>query len=110
MSNQSVNKVILLGNVGEDPELNVTSKNVSVTTISVATNESWRDATTGDWQTSTEWHRVIAWGKLAEIANTHAAKGKKVYVEGSNKTRKYTDNQGIERHITEVHATEFKIL
>ena len=98
----SLNKVILIGNLGQDPEITYMPNGGAVTRLSVATSESWRDKQTGDERQATEWHRVVIFGKLAEIAAEYLKQGSQVYLEGQNKTRKWTDQQGVERYTTEV--------
>lgn len=97
-----INKVILVGNLGQDVELKYTSDGKAVTTLSVATSESWNDKSTGEKVEKTEWHRVSLFGKLAEIAGQYLHKGSKVYVEGSLRTRKWQDKTGADRYTTEV--------
>ena len=97
----SVNKAILVGRLGRDPELRSTQGNTPVCNFSLATDETWKDQT-GQNQTKTEWHKVVVWGRQAEIANQYLSKGRLVYVEGRIQTRKYTDRDGAERYSTEV--------
>jgi single-strand DNA-binding protein len=104
-----VNKVILIGNLGRDPEVKFLEGNVAVAKFSVATNESYKDKK-GDWQTVTEWHDVVAWRSLAERAEKQLKKGSQVYVEGKLTHRKYQDKDGIDRYVTEVVANSFRIL
>jgi len=104
-----VNKVILIGNLGRDPEVRYLEGNVAVAKFSVATNESYKDKK-GDWQTVTEWHDVVAWRQLAERAEKQLKKGSQVYVEGKLTHRKYQDKDGIDRYVTEVVANSFRIL
>jgi single-strand DNA-binding protein len=99
-----VNKVILIGNIGRDPEVKYTQSNVAVASFSLATSESWKDKATGEWQEKTEWHKVVAWAGLAEQAGK-LAKGQQVYVEGSLETRKYTGKDGVEKQSTEIKAS-----
>ncbi len=99
----SVNKVILIGNLGADPEIRVTPAGNKVATLRIATNEFYRDAQ-GELQQVTEWHRVVCWNRLAEQCEQYLSKGRQVYIEGRIRTRKYTDNTGIDRYITEVIA------
>lgn len=106
----SVNRVILVGRLGNDPEVKYTASGSAVTNISVATSERWTDKATGQRQERTEWNRVVFFGKLAEIAGQYLKKGSQVYVEGSLRTNKYTDKQGIERYSTDIHATEMQML
>jgi single-strand DNA-binding protein len=105
-----VNKVIIIGNLGRDPEIKYTQSNVPVANFSVATTESWKDKSSGDWQEKTEWHRVVAWRHLAERAERFLKKGKQVYVEGRLETRKWTSQDGQERYTTEIIANQLMIL
>ncbi len=109
MASRSVNKVILIGNLGADPELRHTPGNVPVVNFTVATNESWvnRD---GAREERTEWHRVVAWRKLAEICNEYLRKGTQVYIEGRLQTRTWEDQGGQKRYMTEIVADEMVIL
>ena len=107
---RGINKVILVGNLGNDPETRYTPSGAAVTTISVATSESWTDKQSGQKQERTEWHRVKFFGRLAEIAGEYLRKGSQVYIEGSIRTDKYTDKQGIERYSTDVIANEMQML
>ncbi len=107
---RGINKVILVGNLGNDPDVKYTQGGAAVTTISVATSESWKDKQTGQMQDRTEWHRVKFFGKLAEIAGEYLRKGSQVYVEGSLRTDKYTDKNGIERYTTDIIANEMQML
>ncbi|MCI5158493.1 MAG: single-stranded DNA-binding protein [Candidatus Electrothrix sp. AUS1_2] len=104
-----INKVILIGNLGADPELKYTQSGVPVATLSVATNERWKDKD-GQQQEQTEWHRVIAWRQLAEICNQYLHKGSKVYVEGKLQTRKWQDPNGNDRYTTEIIARDIQFL
>ncbi len=99
----SVNKVILLGNLGRDPELKYTPSGAAVANFTIATNETWKDKD-GQKQEHTEWHRIVVWGKLAEICGEYLHKGRQVYVEGSIRTRTYKDREGNEKSVTEVRA------
>ncbi len=99
---RGVNKVILVGNLGQDPEVRYMPNGNAVTNISVATSESWKDKNTGQMQDRTEWHRVVLFGKLAEVAGEYLRKGSQVYLEGKLQTRKWQDQQGQERYSTEV--------
>ena len=105
-----VNKVILIGNLGRDPEIKYTQSNVPVANISVATTDSWKDKNSGEWQEKTEWHRVVLWRHLAERAERYLKKGKQVYVEGKLETRKWTGQDGNDRYSTEVIASQLMIL
>ena len=98
----SVNKVILIGNLGKDPEVRSMQNGGKVANLSLATSESWRDKATGEKKEKTEWHRVVIFGNLAEIAEKYLKKGSKVYVSGSLQTRKWTDKDGAEKYSTEV--------
>ena len=97
-----VNKVIILGRIGQDPTVNYMPNGNAVANISVATSEKWKDKQTGQQQESTEWHRVVIFGKLAEICGEYLRKGSEVYFEGKLKTRKWTDQQGVEKYTTEI--------
>ncbi len=105
-----VNKVIIVGNLGRDPEIKYTQANVPVANFSVATTESWKDKQTGEWQEKTEWHRVVAWRYLAEKVERTLKKGKQVYVEGKLETRKWTGQDGNERYTTEIIARDLMAL
>lgn len=107
---RGVNKVILVGNLGADPESRTLTNGGSVTTIKVATSESWKDKQTGENQERTEWHRVKFFGRLAEVAAEYLRKGKQVYIEGSIRTDKYTDKEGVERYSTDIIANEMQML
>ena len=102
-----INKVILIGNLGANPELKYSSGNVAITNLSVATSESWTDKNTGQKQEKTEWHRVSVFGKLAEVISNHCNKGSKVYIEGKLQTRKYQDKSGTDRYIVEIIVSGF---
>ena len=106
----SVNKVILVGNLGRDPEVRSTQDGRKIVNLSVATSESWKDKQTGENQERTEWHRVVLFGKLGEIAGEYLKKGRQVYIEGSLRTNKYTDKDGIERYSTDIVANEMQML
>jgi single-strand DNA-binding protein len=106
---RGVNKVILVGNLGNDPETRYSQGGNAITTISVATSESWKDAA-GEQQERTEWHRVKFFGRLAEIAGEYLKKGRQVYIEGSIRTEKYTDREGIDRYSTDIIAREMQML
>ncbi len=105
----SVNKVILVGNLGRDPEVRYTPDNSAITNISIATTDVWRDKN-GDKQERTEWHRVAFFGKLAEIAGEYLKKGSQVYVEGRLQTRKWQDKDGQDRYTTEIVADRMQML
>ena len=104
-----VNKVIIVGNLGNDPEVRYSNNGAAIANISVATSDSWKDKNTGERQERTEWHRVAFNGRLAEIAQQYLRKGSKVYIEGSLRTRKWQDKQtGQDRYATEINAREKK--
>ena len=105
-----VNKVIIIGNLGRDPEVKYTQGNVPVANFSVATTESWKDKNSGEWQEKTEWHRIVAWRHLAERAERYLKKGKQVYIEGRIETRKWTGQDGQERWTTEIIANQLMLL
>lgn len=107
---KGVNKVILIGSLGNDPEVKALSSGEAVTNISLATNESWKDKNTGQMQTRTEWHRVVFFKKLAEIAGEYLRKGSKVYIEGSLRTRKWQAQDGSDRYSTEIVADQMQML
>ncbi len=110
MARRGVNKVILLGNVGGDPELRYTPSGAGVANFSIATNESWTDKNSGERQERTEWHRIVAWGRLAEICNQYLRKGSKVYIEGRLQTRSWEGQDGQRRYTTEIVANEMQML
>ena len=107
---RGINKAIIVGNLGQDPDTKYTGSGNAITTISVATSESWVDKNSGEQKTETEWHRVVFYNKLAEIAGQYLKKGSKVYVEGKIKTRKWQDNDGHDRYSTEINAKEMQML
>ena len=107
---RGVNKVILVGNLGQKPEMRYTATQTAVSKLSIATTESWKDKDSGDLKTKTEWHRVVYFGKLAEIAEQYLDKGSKVYVEGKLQTRKWQDQAGNDRYTTEVLGQELTML
>lgn len=107
MAQKGVNKVILVGYLGNDPDMKYTPDQRAIATISLATSESWKDKSTGQTQEKTEWHRVVVFGKLAEIAGQHLKKGSQVYFEGKLQTRKWQDQQGQDRYSTEVVVDSF---
>lgn len=107
---RGVNKVILIGNLGADPEVRYTPANTAVANISVATTESWRDKQTGEKQEKTEWHRVVMFARLAEIAGEYLKKGSKVYIEGRIQTRKWQGQDGQDRYTTEIVSNEMQML
>jgi single-strand DNA-binding protein len=105
----SVNKVILIGNLGRDPETRYTTGGDAVTTLNIATSEQWKDKN-GEKQERTEWHRVVLFGRQAEIAGEYLKKGRSVYIEGRLQTRKYTDKEGVEKYATEVVGDRMQLL
>ena len=108
---RGINKVILVGNLGQDPSVRYLPSGVAVAQITVATSESWKDKDTGEQKTAVEWHRIIFYGRLAEIAGEYLRKGSKVYIEGSLHTRKYQDKQtGEDRYSTEIKGRELQML
>ena len=106
----SVNKVILIGNLGRDPEVRYNPSGVAWCTVSIATTRNWKNRESGEKQEETEWHRVVFNDRLAEIAGEYLKKGRSVYVEGRLKTRKWTDKDGAEKYTTEIIATEMQML
>jgi single-strand DNA-binding protein len=107
---RGVNKVILIGNLGKDPEVRYMPSGGAVTNVTIATSESWKDKQSGDQQERTEWHNVVFFNRLAEIAGEYLKKGSKVYVEGSLRTRKWQDKEGKDRYTTEIVAGEMQML
>ena len=105
-----INKVILVGNLGKDPEVRSLANGSQVTSITIATSESWTDKQSGQKQERTEWHRVVFFNRLAEIAGEHLKKGRKVYVEGSLQTRSWEDQQGVKKYATEIKVKEMQML
>lgn len=102
MASRGVNKVILIGHLGQDPEVRYMPNGNAVVNMTLATSENWKDKNTGDIKEKTEWHRVVLFGKLAEIAGEYLRKGSQVYIEGSIQTRKWQDQSGFERYTTEI--------
>ena len=109
MARSGINKVILVGNLGQDPEVKYTAGGAAVTTLSIATSESWKDKDTGEEQEKTEWHRVVLWRRLAEIAGEYLKKGSKVYIEGQLQTRKW-EQEGQTRYTTEIVGRDIQFL
>ena len=109
MASRSINKIILIGNLGQDPELRYTSSGVAVASFSMATSESWKDQD-GNVQEKTQWHKLVAWRKLAEIVGEYLKKGSKVYVEGRIQYRSYDDKNGVKRDITEIVVDQMLML
>jgi single-strand DNA-binding protein len=106
----SVNKVILIGNLGKDPEVRYAPSGSAICNVTIATSRQWKDKTSGEKQEETEWHRVVFYDRLAEIAGEYLKKGRPVYVEGRLKTRKWTDKEGVEKYTTEIVAAEMQLL
>jgi single-strand DNA-binding protein len=106
----SVNKVILIGNLGKDPEVRYAQSGSAICNLALATSRSWKDKTTGERVEETEWHRVALFDRMAEVAGEYLKKGKSVYIEGRLKTRKWTDKDGVERYTTEVLADRMEML
>ena len=106
----SVNKVILIGNLGKDPEVRYAQSGAAICSVTIATSRQWKDKNSGERQEETEWHRVTFFDRLAEIAAEYLRKGRPVYVEGRLKTRKYTDKDGVEKYSTDIIATEMQLL
>ena len=100
----SLNKVMIIGNVGKDPEVSYTPSGMAVARFSVATKDIWTDKSTGEKKEKTEWHRIVAWGKTAEFCGNYLSKGRLVYIEGKIETRKWTDKDGAEKYTTEIKA------
>lgn len=107
---RGINKVILVGNLGADPETRYSAGGTAITSLRIATSESWMDKQSGERQERTEWHRVKLFGKLAEIAGEYLKKGRQVYIEGSLRTDKYTDKDGVEKYSTDIVANEMQML
>jgi len=107
---RGINKVIILGSLGGDPEVRYSQGGSAMATVSVATSESWKDKGSGEKKERTEWHRVKLFGKLAEIAGEYLKKGSKVYFEGKTRTEKYTDKNGVVKYSSEVYADEMQLL
>jgi single-strand DNA-binding protein len=107
---RGVNKVILIGNLGNDPEIRYTPSGSAVANLSLATSETWRDKQSGELQDRTEWHRLVFFNRLAEIVGEYLRKGSKIYVEGTLRTRKWQDKSGIDRFTTEIIASEMHML
>lgn len=107
---RGVNKVIIVGNLGNDPEMRYMPSGAAIANISVATSESWKDKQTGQTQERTEWHRIVLFNRLGEIAGQYLRKGSKVYLEGSLRTRKWQDANGQDKYTTEIVASELQML
>ena len=106
----SVNKIIIVGNLGKDPEVRYAPSGSAICSITVATSRQWKDKNSGERQEETEWHRITFFDRMAEIAGEYLKKGRPVYVEGRLKTRKYTDKDGVEKYATDIVATEMQLL
>ena len=104
-----LNKVMIIGRLGSDPEIRYTQDGAAVANFSIATSESWNDKSSGEKKESTEWHRIVAWQKLAEICGEYLKKGKEVYIEGRLKTRSW-DKDGVKHYMTEIHASYMQML
>ncbi|MDE2308237.1 MAG: single-stranded DNA-binding protein [Xanthomonadaceae bacterium] len=107
---RGINKVILVGNLGADPEMRYTANGTAICTFNLATSESWTDKQTNEKQERTEWHRVKIFGRLGEIANEYLKKGRQVYIEGSIRTDKFTGKDGVEKYFTDIIASEMQML
>lgn len=105
-----INKVIIVGNLGRDPEVSYMPSGAALAKFSVATSETWKDKTTGEKKERTEWHRIVAFDKLGEICGKYLAKGRQVYVEGKLQTRSYEDKEGVKRYTTEIVAQDVQFL
>lgn len=107
---RGVNKALLIGNLGNDPEVRYTPNGNAIANVVLATSSAWRDKQTGELNERTEWHRIVFFNRLAEIVNEYLRKGSKIYIEGSLRTRKWQDKSGIDRYTTEIIANEMQIL
>jgi single-strand DNA-binding protein len=105
-----INKVIIVGNLGKDPEVSYVPSGAAVAKFSVATSETWKDKNTGEKKERTEWHRIVAWDKLGEICGKYLSKGRQVYVEGKLQSRSYDDKEGVKRYVTEIIAQDVQFL
>jgi single-strand DNA-binding protein len=105
-----INKVIIVGRLGNDPEVRYTPSGAAVANFSVATSEEWKDKNTGEKKERTEWHRIVAWNKLGELCGEYLSKGRQVYVEGRLQTRSYDDKEGVKRYTTEIVASDVQFL
>jgi single-strand DNA-binding protein len=110
MASRGVNKVIIVGNIGQDPEVKYTASQQAVCNVSIATTDSWTDKTSGEKQERTEWHRVVFFRRLAEIAGEYLRKGSQIYIEGRLQTRKWQDQSGADRYTTEIIANDMQML
>jgi len=107
---RGINKVILIGNLGNDPEVRYTPGGSAVANVTIATSSAWRDKASGELQERTEWHRIVFFGRLAEIVGEYLHKGSKIFIEGSLRTRKWQDKAGVDRYTTEIIANEMQML
>ena len=107
---RGINKVILIGNLGRDPEVRYSPSGQAVANVTIATSESWKDKNTGEKQERTEWHRIVFFGRLAEIVGEYLKKGAQIYIEGRLQTRKWQDKEGVDRYTTEIVAGEMQML
>ena len=105
-----INKVIIVGNLGKDPEVRYTPSGTAVANFSIATSDEWKDKETGQKQEKTEWHRIVAWRRLGEICGEYLHKGSQVYIEGKIETRSWEDKEGVKRYTTEIVAREMQML
>ncbi len=105
-----INKAILVGNLGRDPEIRYTASGMAVANFSIATTDRWKDKSSGEMKERTEWHKIVAWGKLGEICGEYLSKGRQVYIEGRIQTREWQDKDGNKRYTTEIVANEMKML
>lgn len=110
MASRGINKVIIVGNLGRDPEVRYLPNGSAVTNLNIATSQSWKDKQTGEQQERTEWHRVVTFNRLAEISAEYLKKGSKIYIEGSLRTQKWQDKSGNDRYTTEIVANEMQML
>ncbi len=110
MASRGINKVILIGNLGQEPEVRQMPNGNAVTNITIATSESWKDKNTGEQRENTEWHRVVMFNRLAEIAGQYLQKGSRIYIEGHLQTSKWQNQQGIDQYTTEIVAKEMQML
>ncbi|MDA3919267.1 MAG: single-stranded DNA-binding protein [Salinisphaera sp.] len=110
MASRGINKAIIVGNLGADPETRYTAGGTAVTNVNVATSDSWRDKTSGEMQERTEWHRIVFFARLAEVAGEYLRKGSKVYIEGRIQTRKWQNKEGVDQYTTEIVANEMQML
>ncbi len=110
MASRGLNKVMIIGNLGAEPEVRYTAGGSAMANVNIATSETWRDKQTGEQQEKTEWHRVVFFGKLAEIVQQYVHKGSKIYIEGRLQTRKWQDKDGQDRYTTEIVANEMQML